>query len=851
MSVSRTTLRNHVSVCTLSLALFLGTAGAIAAEDRKVYVIEAQSTAAALNAFARQSGLQLMFDYAEAARTTAPVLKGSYTRKEALAILLANTRFEVGSEDAGVIYLKVSERQGSAGAAAVEAEPTEVIVTGSYIRNSQPTAPMRSVGRSDLDAAGYGQLGDVVRGLPENFAGGQNPTVVGSGPTNIGNQNITNASTFNLRGLGTDATLVLLNGHRLASDSFFQGVDISGIPLAAVQRIEIVTDGASALYGSDAVAGVANIILRKNYDGAEVSARLGGTTQGGGFEQTYSALIGRSSAEGHALLNVEYSDQEGITAGQRDFTQAAAPASNLLRPQTRRSAFVSLGRDLTPTLSLSFDGLVSDRTVSSVDQYLKDYDAYYITSYNPNYNLAWTLDMDIGDWGLKATAGLAGSRNSVWTRAPGYVGQSNFRNGIEYLEVVADGPIVSGPTGTIKGAIGGGRRTESFANGLASRRNFYQGERHVDYLFAEVLAPLISASENRIGLQALDLSLSARTERYSDFGSTTNPRVGLRYVPVSGLTVRTSWGKSFKAPSFLQMYQTPLLYLYRASAFGYTGGGTALMTWGGNRDLRPERATSRTFGAEYRPEGIRSMVLSATWFDIDYRDRVIQPISPTSAGLSNPIFAAFVEWNPSPARQSDLIAGASTFTNFSGAAYNPATVVAVQQNRYANATAQTVEGVDLGYRQSFALARGGLSAALNATWMDVRQQTLTTTPEFQLSGTIFNVPAFKARAGLTWTRGAFSAAGFVNHIAEEDDTGVSPNRRIGAWTTADATLSWRFGDTVPAFRGVKLALAVTNLFDQDPPIAYSPSLDFEGISFDSTNTTVIGRTVALTLTKSW
>src|SRR3546814_6163063 len=99
-------------------------------------------------------------------------------------------------------------------------------------------------------------------------------------------ENLASTSTLNLRGLGPDATLTLINGHRIAYDGAFQGVDISAIPLAALDRLEIVADGASALYGSDAVGGVANIILLRDFDGIWSSARISGTTEGRSEEHT-------------------------------------------------------------------------------------------------------------------------------------------------------------------------------------------------------------------------------------------------------------------------------------------------------------------------------------------------------------------------------------------------------------------------------------------------------------------------------------------------------------------------------------------------------------------------------------
>src|SRR3546814_5055713 len=115
--------------------------------------------------------------------------------------------------------------------------------------------------------------------------------LIGSGQgTQNQNVNVNEASTFNLRGIGPSATLTLLNGNRFAYSGTQSVIDISAIPTAAVERIEIVADGASAIYGADAVAGVVNILLRKDYEGVTTSARLGGSTDGGRSEEHTSEL---------------------------------------------------------------------------------------------------------------------------------------------------------------------------------------------------------------------------------------------------------------------------------------------------------------------------------------------------------------------------------------------------------------------------------------------------------------------------------------------------------------------------------------------------------------------------------
>ena len=162
-----------------------------------------------------------------------------------------------------------------------------IVVTGTRIRGARIIGDTISLDRETIVEAGQIDLGEAIRSLPQNFSGGQNPGI-GSG-AGFANSNVNSASSANLRGLGPDATLTLLNGHRLPYDSAFAGVDISSIPLAAVDRIEVVPDGASALYGSDAVAGVVNVILRRDFEGITTSAQIGASTDGGNFRQQRAA----------------------------------------------------------------------------------------------------------------------------------------------------------------------------------------------------------------------------------------------------------------------------------------------------------------------------------------------------------------------------------------------------------------------------------------------------------------------------------------------------------------------------------------------------------------------------------
>ncbi|WP_339767538.1 TonB-dependent receptor [uncultured Paraglaciecola sp.] len=180
-------------------------------------------------------------------------------------------------------------------------------VTGSNIKRNdlEGAAPVQIIGREDIDRSGFANLQQLLETLP---AAG-----TGTFSTQGNNQDSTanGGAAISLRGFGADATLVLINGRRVASSAFAEGivnsfVDINNIPVAAIERIEILKDGASAVYGSDAVAGVVNVILRKNFEGTEVSLGHGGTT-GPSYEETsFSLLWGTGDDDSNATVILDY-----------------------------------------------------------------------------------------------------------------------------------------------------------------------------------------------------------------------------------------------------------------------------------------------------------------------------------------------------------------------------------------------------------------------------------------------------------------------------------------------------------------------------------------------------------------
>ncbi|HZX92107.1 MAG TPA: TonB-dependent receptor plug domain-containing protein, partial [Rudaea sp.] len=186
-----------------------------------------------------------------------------------------------------------------------------IVVTGSNVRrvDTETANPVITIDRAAIERSGKVTLGDLVQDLPAVTGPYTNPRVnVGGG---------TGASTVSLRGLGADRTLILVNGHR-----YLYG-DVNAIPAAAIERIEVLTDGASSVYGSDAIGGVVNFILRTNYQGAEFAANYGISDRDDGQRVGYHFVFGQSTDKGSILAGVDYNKFESILASNREFSKNA------------------------------------------------------------------------------------------------------------------------------------------------------------------------------------------------------------------------------------------------------------------------------------------------------------------------------------------------------------------------------------------------------------------------------------------------------------------------------------------------------------------------------------------------
>ncbi len=208
-----------------------------------------------------------------------------------------------------------------------------VEVTGSRIKrvDTETSQPVLTLTRQAIESSGVTSIGDVIQQISTN----------GSALNTTFNNGGNGQTQVDLRNLGSNRTLVLVNGRRWVT-GLGGAVDLNTIPIAAVERVEVLKDGASAIYGSDAIAGVVNIITRQSFEGASASALFGVTDKGDGTQQAYDFIIGGGTGRANVLFGANYVKQEPIFAGDREISAVPSfglPGNNVLAGASSTSRF--------------------------------------------------------------------------------------------------------------------------------------------------------------------------------------------------------------------------------------------------------------------------------------------------------------------------------------------------------------------------------------------------------------------------------------------------------------------------------------------------------------------------------
>ncbi|MGA3241843.1 MAG: TonB-dependent receptor [Bryobacteraceae bacterium] len=845
-----------------------------AADDSsKHFEIKAKPLADALMEFGVQSGLTVVAPTTLTTGKRGAAVRGDLAPTDALGRLLKGSglTFARAADGAITIQAMVSNGpvQASTGESGLDEELTnkndldEITVTGTHIRGTTNSpSPVLVFTRDDIDAAGANTIQQFLQSLPQNLGSvSQNTIGLVAGKAT----NIDNASAPNLRGLGAGATLVLINGHRVAPgniDGSF--IDISMIPLTAVERIEIVTDGASAIYGSDAVGGVVNIILRTKFDGAETRVQYGSVTDGSSHNVTVGQTVGTDWTGGSGVLSYQYFDQTPLSAASRDYLHPVALPFDLLPVQVQQSVFANADQEVAPGFNIHGDAIYSHRGTNNPASY--DVDSTYNTQADP-------AEIDFYSMSLGSTLKLP--RQSELTVAATYsesdTAQQVYETGeslspfqvektkaaIISVDANLDGVLVSLPAGPVRYAVGAQYRKESFGNTyiLPVTDNTFYPSRNVDAGYVELHIPVIGQTTSSRGDPALELTLADRAERYSDFGSTNNPQLGLIGKASSSVTIRGTYGTSFVAPLLSQLNPVPSQVVpVPGTLFNPVPGETnpnTLLVFGGNPDLTPEKARVWTVGIDFKPPEVEGLTAKLTYYDIVFTNEIVnasESLSELNAFVDEAILGPnVVRRNPPNSLVQQLISE-PTYENPLNV--NPSTIGAIYDDESLNLSSVKTRGLDFGFGYKRTMLGTGIDTGIDGTYIFAFDNRFSSgAPVVSLLNTPYNPVNLRLRARALATRGPLSGGVYINFTNDYSDNNVIPYGHVSSWTTADAVASYAFGSSGGSPNGLTVALSVINLTNRAPP--YVSASDVYGVTYDGTNANALGRFISLRLQKHW
>lgn len=851
---------------------------------------------------------------------------------------------------------------GAPGATSVDAalwreQFDEVIVTGSRIeRSGEGPAPVQVFTQETFQRLGAATVQDVLRYTPQQpFTRAQHYYQSG-------------AEYAQMRGIGVDTTLILINGRRVVPTSnslVLNAFDLNTIPLAAVERIEVLSDSASAIYGADAMGGVINVVTKKQIPQPVVDVQFGGVDDGGetlrsslsaGYETdrwrsslildyfsqdfllgtqrerwsdqnftryggtdyrsmagmpgtirslTGQNLPGLSSSfatvpEGSTGIGLRPSDF-AATAGMRNRTSTLS-ASSVVPKAHQRSAAAFAEYDLTSDLTAFAQVLYTNRDTVSQDE-LYSVQSATVPATNPfnPFGQPVFVDMLLAGvpprqfvHGLELTRGVGGLRGSLssnweWevaatassetddayatnqvnaarvaaalavtdpTRAlnpfvDGPAGspqllaslvtpnvQHHFSRGRQ-LSAFMRGSMFDLPAGSLDAVLGGEWRDESVIYGDLTQA--VDDGRHVNAAFAELSVPVISSTPYQKG-DVLAMTVAARLDDYSDFGSTVNPQFGLMWRPIPDLLLRGSYGTSFRPPSMYELH-SPRLTVANVPmsdpARNNMLTGVSLVV-GGNPDLQPIEADSMTAGFVLTPSAVPGMRLLGSYWKIHTNHRVT--LLHYSQLLANEVLFNDRVLRAEPTA-ADLAAG------------RPGQLLQLDISRV-NFGRLTTSGIDLEASYDWATSLGTFTPRVSATWVDefvaVDMPGQAPIDRVGIAHTSGSIPRWRVVGSLAWERGGLGVSTTLDWrppYMDANSTGVT-DRRLPARMLVDLQGTLALEQLLPPGRlwdDFKLQIGVKNVFDEQPPFA---EIGY-AIGFDSSQGDLAGRYGYLKLSKGF
>ena len=966
----------RVKAMLLAAGMAVAAVPSTASAQASTYDIQAQELGSALNQLARQSNREIYFAAELTRGKRVATLRGTMSLEQALATLLNGTKlhYRMNARGAIVIEPQIAAMAEEPVQPPEDAPETQIVVTGTLIRGVAPKAsPSVSLSRDEIESKAPSSTDQLLRSIPQmttfNTVSAVGTNVDGGGGQNALSVNFTNQTQKpSLRNLttggGPGSTLILIDGHRVAGAGIFgPSVDPDIVSPAVLERIEVVLDGGSALYGSDAVGGVINIVTRRHYDGLELDARYGAADSYHAVNA--NATFGHAWSTGSAYLSYGYASRSDVLGKDRNYIQSinwvtgiptgrqcavgntqvstriyglprlGLNAPNVCDPtdyqtvvpkERRHNVFAGISQDIDGRVKLDVRGFYSLRNTEgnagplATSVNVRPTNPFYITlpgesatatqsvqfNYAPiNGNAAatnltrleqWgitpsvTIDLSHG-WELRAFSNISESRTTFRNAALNtdlqttYAAGTTTNTAINPYDIAAtpnqqlianilnwqrygfglsrlvnhravlDGPLFTLPGGPARIAVG----LEYLKDSFLTRSGFSVRGGEANLLtssysrsdvavFGELNLPFVGPDSENVPIHALSFTLSLRRDAFSDVGATTNPKIGVVLEPTDWLRLRASWGRSFNAPTASDQLASlantltvqPFALITPPNGPAPPPGSFTIVQFGAVNDLRPQRATSLSYGFDLSPPWVPGLSLSGTIYQVRFSDQLGNPpFFNASEMFTN--FPQFVTLFPDSAAitaaAQGVAGGAAQVAQF--LAPGGPKVYAIIDARSRNLGVSKVRGLDFAANYRSKTRFGSIDLGLSGNYQLSRSfSNSPTTALVPVDLSYFNRLRLSANAGATI--GNLRAQVTWNHLGGYR---IAPSATVHQ-DSVDAfnvvNLFFKYDiPSPPLARKLAVTLNIDNLFGQDPPTLRSDG------STGITNGSTLGRFVQL------
>jgi len=737
---------------------------------------------------------------------------------------------------------------------------------GTQLHGSQPgEANKITLGRDQITKLGFHTADEILMTLKRTFGGGATQVT-----SQVGGEALSNAgrgSGYNLRDQGAGGTLILINGNRVAS-SGDKGlfVDVLNIPVAFIKSIEIWPDGTSAIYGSDAVGGVVNFNLLDGSEASQLSIESGSQSGCAHRERSGNVSLAKASSSRQAVILVSHSDNAALQA-DNDTPYAPLRPPDLL-PTQQIDSIAAHAQQYVANTSLMTEALLTHRRAT---QYYSNLFSLFPEGTTAEVQsarvavqtlyLAARSKTNIGSQGLLT---ITMSRSYETERE---ISQASSINLNDFSEQAAATPLtrfnmfsqvkqlvgklegvpISTPAGPVKGVLGAEYRQQSFTTTLSTDplEAEHRYDRRTTAGFSELTVPLWTPDDFETGMRIFDIRGAGRYEKYSDFGHSLVPQVVARLIPVAGLELTATWGKSLQGPNLPERDESQNAIVTGAAHDALTGALVpVIITSGNNRSLREERAVTRTLSIHWSrsvaPDSLLNLKLS--YFGIDFQDR-FEAIDLSEIALGDGRYASLLT-ALTPNLQNQLCDSTQFFGDRS--ACRDGHFAAAVDDRLQNIDTLLTQGIDFQGDLATRYPWGTLKSEISGTYL-LKYSEISTpgSSPVSLLNKPYNPINLLLQAKIEVNFADVDASTTVNHSNNYRNTLVQPNQSVASWTTVDLYVRYRLSGSQRTWLGrTRVSAHLQNAFNHLPPLVTN---GLESARFDEENANPTGRTLRIEL----